>query len=98
MQIAMKQRNVPENTSIRQRIMYAFIGFLSGGLLSIFTVLPLCGLYIRLSRDPSRDFWILLWVPLAFAMLIALWGFVSTKKMLERLTWWWQHVTDRYTG
>jgi len=73
------------------------IGLISGGLLSLFTVLPACMFYLRITRRVPDRYWILLAFPAAFAGMIAIWGFISTEKMTDQLGVWWQTLMDIYS-
>lgn len=83
----------PSDTTFFDRCIYAFIGFVSGGLLgavSWFLFRP--GIRILsnvLNLDPVNTWIAYLAVPVAFALLMALFGFISPSRLSALLERWW---------
>ena len=82
--------------TLGERVTYAVIGFLSGGLLCALVIDPLCLFYIRSVRDSLAGWWLLLaFPPFLFGVLAAIWGFIATDGMVDTLSGWWEEVMDR---
>ena len=86
--------------TLGERVSYAVIGFLSAGLLSLLIIDPFSLSSLLDGRHFSDRYWFLLLVgpPLIIGTGAAIWGFIATEGMVERLTDWWNAVIDRYSS
>ncbi len=93
------KRQTREAPTLTYRAAYALAGFISGGLISVFTVVPLCAAYLRITRPyrPWEDAWVVFVSPLVLAALVGIWGFIATDDMVETMGRWWDGIMDRYS-
>jgi len=86
--------------TLGERMTYAVIGFLSAGLLSILILDPFSLSCFGEGRQLRDEYWLLLLAgpPLIIGAGAAIWGFIATEGMVERLTDWWNAVMDRYSS
>lgn len=95
-----RTRKKQQQKSLFERLIYAFIGFVSVGLMSLLTIVPLLAWLLRVFR--GRNFasaWLLVFIglPAGLGLLASIWGFCSTDKMVDQLSYWWQRVMDHYS-
>ena len=89
-------KRVSIDNSLATRFVYAFVGILSGGLLSLFVVVPICVLCWDATENLDQ-YWSIVAGPVIFALIIGLWGFISTDRMVDTLSDWWEQVIDSLT-
>ncbi|MEA2011799.1 MAG: hypothetical protein U9O87_01745 [Verrucomicrobiota bacterium] len=76
---------------LKKRILYALAGLISGALLSVFTIVPI--IYFLFELDVSyQGIPLIVFIPLLFAILMAIWGFIATDRMTDCLAEWWESV------
>gem|GEM_PF-5171636 len=78
-----------------RRAGFAAVGFISGAMLSMITVMPLCVLLVRVINGPQHWVLAVVVVPLGVAGAAAVWGFVAQERMVETLNTWWAVIMDR---
>jgi hypothetical protein len=83
--------------SLTERLAYALVGLISGGLLGL---LVGGSVFYGRSRyhqhqvvDDGTSILILLGCIAGFAVVMAIWGFIGTSKMTDTLAGWWDQVT-----
>lgn len=84
----MKSRRYKRKTTLLDRVIYCAMGMISGGLLSLLIIVPVCAYMLE-----EGSFYLFIWlIPPVFGLVMGIWGFAATDKMVDTLSRWWSNV------